>query len=72
MEEILERIKIADKDHVYIGGDQYVSFNRMCEIRADLNKEAQMLNKQLKELTDENNALKVLLKEQLVKECTEC
>ena len=72
MEEILRRIKISDKDHVYIGGDQYVSFNRMCEIRADLNKEAQMLNRQLKELTDENNALKVLLKEQLVKECTEC
>lgn len=71
MEEILKRIKIADKDHVYIGGDQYVSFNRMCEIRADLNKEARMLNKQIKELIEENNALKVLLKEQLVKESAE-
>lgn len=65
------QVESREKEHIWIDGKQYISFDRVCDIRSELNEDVRIMNKKIQELTDENNALKVLLKEQLVKEGAE-
>lgn len=67
--EKLEHVRYDENvSHCWINGDQWTSFNRMCQIRADCNEETALLSKEVNRLTAENEAYKVLLKDKLNKE----
>lgn len=67
--EKLEHVRYdEDKSHCWINGDQWTSFIRMCQIRADYDREISVLAKEVKRLTAENEAYKVLLKDKINKE----
>ena len=67
--ERLEYVRYdEDKSHCWFNGDQWTSFNRMCQIRRDYDNEMSVLAKEVKRLTAENEAYKVLLKDKLNKE----
>ena len=57
-----------DKLHCWINGCQWVSITRVVQIRKDCNKEIALLSKEVKRLTSENEAYKILLKDKLNKE----
>lgn len=61
-------VKYADKEHVWIGGEQFVSLNRFHELRSSTSLEMRHLMDEVAELTKENEALKVLLKKSLMDE----
>lgn len=67
MDEMVRVRFTEDKKAAFIGDKQYISFERLAEIRKDQAKEMKLLNKQVSKLISENNAYKVLLKEQLRK-----
>lgn len=54
-----------NRNHVWIDGKQYISLNRFLDIQRDLNTETELLRKQVDQLIKENQAYKILLKEQL-------
>lgn len=57
----LVRVRFTeDKKAAFIGDKQYISFERLAEIK--------LLNRQVSKLLSENAAYKALLKEQLEKE----
>ena len=64
-EEKNMKVVIMDEDHILIGGDQFISFKRFTEVKKSTLDEMKILNDKNKELTEENEALKVLLKNQL-------
>ena len=67
--EQLEYVRYdEDKLHCWINGDQWTSFSRMFQIRRDYDNEMSVLAKEVKRLTAENEAYKVLLKDKLNKE----
>lgn len=56
------------KEHAWIDGHQYVSLDRFLEVKRDSAIETRLLNDRMKELLEENEAYKVLLRKQLNKE----
>lgn len=67
--EQLEYVRYdEDKSHCWINGSQWISLNRLYQIRKDCNEETALLSKEVKRLTAENEAYKVLLKDKLNKE----
>lgn len=58
-------VTYTDEDHIWIGGDQFISLNLFMELKHDMIKELNDHIQRVKELTDESNALKVLLKNHL-------
>lgn len=56
------------KEHAWIDGHQYVSLDRFLEVKRDSVIETRLLNDRMKELLEENEAYKVLLKDKLNKE----
>ena len=54
-----------DDDHVFIDGRQFISLKRVNAIRADLESEMEVLNDEVYRLEKENDAYRVLLKEDL-------
>lgn len=47
--EKLEHVRYdEDKSHCWINGDQWTSFIRMCQIRADYDREISVLAKEVK------------------------
>lgn len=65
----LVRVRFTeDKKAAFIGDKQYISFERLTEIKEDQAKEMKLLNSQVSKLLSENAAYKALLKEQLEKE----
>ena len=68
-ETVAEEIKrvnfMDDGQHCWIDGKQWISLDRLYEIKHDNVKETRLLIKKVEELTEENKALKVLLKDKL-------
>lgn len=65
----LVRVRFTeDKKAAFIGDKQYISFERLAEIKEDQAKEMKLLNSQVSKLLSENAAYKALLKEQLEQE----
>lgn len=68
-DERLEKVSYSDdKLHCWINGCQWVSITRVVQIRKECNKETALLSKEVKRLTSENEAYKILLKDKLNKE----
>lgn len=65
-------IKVSDENHIWINGTQYISLNRVSEIRLEMVEELKILKIEAQRLYDENEAFKVLLREQLEREKKEC
>lgn len=61
-------VRICDEYHVYINGRQFVSLNRLAEIKRDHGKEMKLLQEENARLDKENKALRVLLRQELEKE----
>ncbi len=59
------RVEIIDDDHVFIDNKQFVSLGRFADAKKDMAKEVKILVDKNYELAKENEALKILLKEQL-------
>lgn len=66
-EEKTLKVYFSDEDHLWIEGNQFVSLKRFSQAKKDVADEMRLLNDKNKELTKENEALKVLLKNQLNK-----
>lgn len=64
-------VEFIDDDHIYISGKQWVSLNRFLKAKNDLMKETYLVNNKNERLAKENEALKLLLKNQLNNE-TKC
>lgn len=58
-------VKIVDDDHIWVNNRQYISLKRFGEAKKDVANEIKLLVDKNKELAEENEALKVLLKNQL-------
>ena len=65
-EEKNVKVYFADEDHIWINGNQFVSLKRFAQVRKDIAIEMNLLNDKNKELSEENEALKILLKNQLM------
>lgn len=59
------KVNVADEDHIWIDGKQFISLKRFLENRKEIADEVLKLERRNRELEEENNALKVLLKEHL-------
>ena len=59
------KVEIIDDDHIYVNNRQYISLKRFYEARKEVTKEVKLLADKNKELAEENEALKILLKKQL-------
>lgn len=57
-------VVITDEDHVYINNRPFISLKRSCEVRKEFVKEMDIIVDKNKELAEENEALRVLLKKQ--------
>ena len=68
MDELVRVRFTEDKKAAFIGDKQYISFERLAEIKKDQAKEMKLLNDQVSKLLSENAAYKALLKEQLENE----
>ena len=61
----MKEVRIVDEDHVWIDGEQFISLRRLNKLRCDTNAELENYEKEIKRLTDQNNAYKILLGNQL-------
>lgn len=68
MNKVTKEINIYDSDCIGIDGKQYVSYSKLCEKRKAYNDEIILLDERIKELEEENTALKFLLKDKLKQE----
>ena len=57
-------IVITDEDHVYINNVPFISLKRSCEVRKEFVKDMDIIVNKNKELVEENEALRALLKKQ--------
>lgn len=65
----MERVEYTnDEQHLYINGKQWVSLERLTQIRNEINAEVMLLGVKVKRLTEENEAYKVLLRDKLNQE----
>ena len=58
-------VVITDEDHVYINNRPFISLKRLVEARKEVEEDLKLADNKNKELVEENEALKVLLKNQL-------
>ena len=61
-------VVITDEDHVYINNRPFISLNRFVEARKEVEEDLKIAADKNKELAEENEALRVLLKKQLCDE----
>lgn len=61
------KVEFVDEDHIWVNNRQFISLKRFGEAKIDAVNEIKLLNDKNKELAEENEALKVLLKNQLDK-----
>lgn len=61
-------VVIIDEDHVYINNRPFISLNRFIEARKEVEEDLKIVADKNKELAEENEALRVLLKKQLCDE----
>ena len=61
-------VVITDEDHVYINNRPFISLNRFVEARKEVEEDLKIAADKNKELAEENEALRVLLKKQFCDE----
>lgn len=61
------KVEFVDEDHIWVNNRQFISLKRFGEAKKDTVNEIKLLNDKNKKLAEENEALKVLLKNQLDK-----
>lgn len=59
------KVQIVDEDHIFVNNKQFISLKRFAEAKKDVANEVKLLADKNKELAEENEALKILLKNQL-------
>lgn len=59
------KVEVKDEDHVFFNNKQFVSLKRFADAKKDMAEEVKLLTNKNKELAEENEALKILLKNQL-------
>ena len=59
------KVETIDEDHIFIGGKQFISLKRFTDVKIGALDEMKLLNNKNKELAEQNEALKVLLNNQL-------
>lgn len=59
------QVEFIDDDHIFVNNRQFVSLRRFGEAKKDVAEEIKLLTYKNKELAEENEALKVLLKNKL-------
>lgn len=57
-------VVITDENHVYINNIPFISLKRFCEAIKEVTEEMKIAANKNKELAEENEALKILLKNQ--------
>ena len=57
--------RVADEHHIWAKGRQFISLERFMELNNKTNDEMKKLNEEVKRLSIENDALRVLLKDVL-------
>lgn len=67
-EEMMKVNMHEDGEHLWIKGKQFVSLERFAEVKKCGAEELRLSEQKVKELTEENEALKVLLKKELNKQ----
>lgn len=55
-------VVITDEDHVYINNRPFISLKKLVEARKEVEEDLKLADNKNKELVEENEALKVLLK----------
>ena len=55
-------VVITDEDHVYINNRSFISLKKLVEARKEVEEDLKLADNKNKELVEENEALKVLLK----------
>lgn len=63
-----DELQVADKDHIWYNGRQYISLQRLNEIENKQLQEMKMLTEKVEELTEENKSFECLLKSRLKEE----
>lgn len=61
----MSEIRIIDEDHLWYKGMQYISLKRFAKFKNDQIDEMSLLNKEVENLTKENEAYKTLLRGEL-------
>ena len=59
------KVEFIDDEHIFVNNRQFVSLKRFYEARKEVTEEVKLLTDKNKELAEENEALKTLLKKQL-------
>lgn len=59
------KVEIVDEHHIFVNNKQFVSLKRFGEAKKAIAEEIKLLVDKNKELSEENEALKILLKKQL-------
>ena len=59
------KVEIVDEDHIFVNNKQFISLKRFADAKKDVANEVKLLNDKNKVLAEENEALKILLKNQL-------
>lgn len=59
------KVEIVDEDHIWVNNKQYISLKRFGDAIKEVAKEMKLVDEKIKELAEENEALKLLLKNQL-------
>ena len=59
------KVGFVDDDHIFVNNKQFISLRRFGEAKKEVAEEVKLLTDKNKELAEENEALKVLLKNQL-------
>jgi hypothetical protein len=59
------KVEIIDDDHIWVNNRQFVSLKRFGDARKEVAREMKLLEEKYEKIVKENEALKVLLKNQL-------
>lgn len=59
------KVQIVDDDHIWVNNRQFISLSRFLESKKEIAEETKLITDKNAELAEENEALKILLKNQL-------
>lgn len=59
----MKELRVHDENHIWYKGKQFVSLNRFIELKTNQLNEMELLEDEIDRLNKENEAYKVLLKE---------
>lgn len=59
------KVQVVDDDHIWVNNRQFISLSRFLESKKEMAEETKLITDKNAELAEENEALKILLKNQL-------